>query len=87
MVAPAHDLRGLDFDVVIVPGIAFDPAGGRLGYGGGYYDRLITRLKPGTRLVALAFDVQLCEEIPSEEHDKPVGRIITETRVITPDGH
>ncbi len=76
-----------EIDLVILPGVGFDEGGRRLGYGGGYYDRLITRLRPDARLVALAFDIQLRDRIPCEEHDKPVGRIITETRVITPDGH
>ena len=69
-------------DMVVMPGVGFDPAGRRLGYGGGYYDRLAERLRPGVVLVALAFDCQVVAEIPSEEHDKRVHKIITETRVI-----
>ena len=65
-----------------MPGVGFDSAGRRLGYGGGYYDRLIETLRPGTSLIALAFDAQVVDEIPAEEHDKKVDKIITETRVI-----
>ena len=70
-------------DLVIMPGVGFDAAGRRLGYGGGYYDRLLETLRPDARLIALAFDAQIVDEIPAEEHDKKVGKIITETRVIT----
>lgn len=83
----ARPADAADVDMVVLPGVGFDTAGRRLGYGGGYYDRLITRLRPDARLVALAFELQLADAIPCEEHDKPVDRIITETRVITPDGH
>jgi 5-formyltetrahydrofolate cyclo-ligase len=69
--------------LVIMPGVGFDTAGRRLGYGGGYYDRLIETLRPDAKLIALAFDAQVVDEIPAEEHDKKVGKIITETRVIT----
>lgn len=69
-------------NLVIMPGVGFDSAGRRLGYGGGYYDRLIETLRPDTSLIALAFDAQVVDEIPAEEHDKKVDKIITETRVI-----
>ncbi|MGA2193269.1 MAG: 5-formyltetrahydrofolate cyclo-ligase [Nitrospirota bacterium] len=70
-------------DLVIMPGVGFNVDGRRLGYGGGYYDRLIEALRPDARLVALAFEVQMVDEIPCEEHDKKVHKIITEERVIT----
>ncbi|HLB25114.1 MAG TPA: 5-formyltetrahydrofolate cyclo-ligase [Nitrospirota bacterium] len=72
----------LEADLVVMPGVGFDEKGRRLGYGGGYYDRLVETLKPGAMLAALAFDVQVVGEIPSEGHDKKVDFIITETRVI-----
>ncbi len=61
-----------EIDVVLVPGLAFDRKGGRIGYGGGFYDRLIHRFEaagaqPG--LWALAFDEQTVEEVPMEPHD------------------
>ena len=69
-------------DLVIMPGVGFDGKGRRLGYGGGYYDRLLEALRPDAKLIALAFEAQVVNEIPSEEHDKKVPKIITETRVI-----
>ncbi|MEK6967015.1 MAG: 5-formyltetrahydrofolate cyclo-ligase [Nanoarchaeota archaeon] len=68
------------FDVAIIPGIAFDEKGNRLGYGKGYYDRLLAG-KKATK-IGLAFDVQIVDEIPSESHDVKMDFIVTETRVI-----
>lgn len=61
---------------VIVPGIAFDRDGNRIGYGGGYYDRFFQR-EPHHRRIAIAYDFQIFDKIPSEAHDKPVDYIIT----------
>lgn len=71
-------------DWVLVPGVAFDMAGGRLGYGGGFYDRLLPLLRPGTPRIAGAFDAQLVESVPAAPHDLPVDRIVTESRIVTP---
>ena len=65
------------FDLVIVPGVAFDRQGGRLGYGKGYYDRFLDQ-SLAFRL-ALAFDFQLLETVPTEIHDVPMDGILTET--------
>jgi len=69
-------------DVVIVPGVAFDPRGNRLGYGAGYYDRFLSTIPPHTVAVAPAFEVQVVEGIPARPDDVPVDVIVTETRVI-----
>ena len=58
--------------------------GGRLGYGGGFYDRLMPLLRPGTPRIAGAFDAQLVERVPAAPHDLPVDRIVTESRIVTP---
>jgi 5-formyltetrahydrofolate cyclo-ligase len=71
-----------EIDLLIVPGVAFDPQGHRLGYGGGYYDRFFPLLRPGVPLVALAFELQVLDEVPVEEWDRPVDWIVTEARVI-----
>lgn len=72
-----------EVDVVIVPGLAFDMLGGRLGYGAGVYDRLLTRLRPGTLRVALAFDCQVQKApLPQEPHDLPMDYIVTESHWI-----
>ena len=65
-------------DLVVVPGLAFDPQGGRIGYGKGYYDRLLKHLKPHIPRIALAFDFQIYDAVPQDESDAPVNLIITE---------
>jgi 5-formyltetrahydrofolate cyclo-ligase len=69
-------------DLVIVPGVAFDPAGQRLGRGEGYFDRFLSQLRPDIPIVALAFDFQILKVLPHEPHDQPVHQIVTETRHI-----
>ncbi|MFZ5569470.1 MAG: 5-formyltetrahydrofolate cyclo-ligase [Thermodesulfobacteriota bacterium] len=69
-------------DIAIVPGLAFDEKGGRLGTGDGYYDRLMPKLPITTRKVALAFEKQIIPHVPMESHDKYVDIIITDTRII-----
>jgi len=69
-------------DIAIIPAVALDEKGGRIGSGKGYYDRLIPRLAITTRKVALAFEAQIIPQAPIESHDKHVDIIITENRVI-----
>jgi 5-formyltetrahydrofolate cyclo-ligase len=69
-------------DIAIIPAVALDEKGGRIGSGKGYYDRLIPRLAITTRKVALAFEAQIVPQVPIESHDKHVDIIITENRVI-----
>lgn len=69
-------------DAVIVPGVAFDPSGRRLGYGGGFYDRLLPRLRGDCTRIGLAYDEQLVSELPVAEHDEHVDVIVTPTRVL-----
>lgn len=69
-------------DLLLVPGVAFDQKGNRLGYGGGYYDRFFPLLKPTTPLVALVFDLQIQHRVPVDEWDRRVDFIITEERII-----
>ncbi len=64
-------------EIVLVPGLAFDKSGHRLGYGKGYYDRFLKTLPPKTPKVALAFDFQFLEKLPAEEHDVPLDIIVT----------
>ncbi|MGE5673581.1 MAG: 5-formyltetrahydrofolate cyclo-ligase [Mycobacterium leprae] len=68
-------------DLVVVPGAAFDRLGGRLGYGGGYYDRLLPLIRTGNsraKLIGLAYDLQVVEAIPTEEHDVRLDGVATE---------
>ncbi|KPJ78542.1 MAG: hypothetical protein AMJ54_03205 [Deltaproteobacteria bacterium SG8_13] len=69
-------------DIAIIPGVAFDEKGGRVGPGDGFYDRLIPHLPITTRKVALALDNQVLLQVPTESHDKQVDIIITEKRII-----
>jgi len=69
-------------DIAIVPGLAFDEKGGRLGSGDGYYDHLIPKLPITTRKVAVALETQMVPLVPMESHDKYVDIIITDSRII-----
>ena len=68
--------------ILIVPGVAFDLQGNRLGYGGGYYDRFFPQLREGVPLVAVTFELQIVKEVPVDPWDRRVDFIITEKRVI-----
>lgn len=65
-------------DWVLVPGVAFDPAGRRVGYGGGYYDRLLPLLGAQAKRVAGAFELQIVDRVPAAPHDATVDVIATE---------
>lgn len=69
-------------DIALIPGLAFDEKGGRVGTGTGAYDRLIPELAQTARKVALTTEAQMVPMIPMENHDKYVDIIITEARVI-----
>ncbi len=75
-----------EIDLLIVPGVAFDLSGNRLGYGGGYYDRFFERLRPAVPLVALAFELQIVDRVPVEPWDRRMDWIVTEKRAIHPAG-
>src|SRR5262245_41768763 len=70
-----------ELDLVVVPGVAFDRRGARMGHGFGYYDKLLHKARKDTPLFSLAFECQLFDEIPSEEHDIFMDRLITENTV------
>jgi 5-formyltetrahydrofolate cyclo-ligase len=67
-------------DWVLVPGVAFDAAGRRLGYGGGYYDRLLPSLRPHAVRLAGAFELQLVDSVPAALHDVAVQALVLESR-------
>jgi 5-formyltetrahydrofolate cyclo-ligase len=71
-----------DIDIIVIPGTGFDIRGNRLGYGGGYYDRLLADTDKNIPKVALAFEEQIIDDIPSEYHDMKVDIIVTDERVI-----
>jgi 5-formyltetrahydrofolate cyclo-ligase len=70
--------------VVLVPGVAFDATGRRLGYGGGFYDAFLAALGRGAPRVGVCFDVQVVEEVPAGPGDERVDVVVTERRVIRP---
>src|SRR4029079_12485020 len=78
---PAKQLQAADLDLVMVPGVAFDRHGARMGHGKGYYDKLLQHARLDAPLVALAFECQLFPEIPTAVHDVFMDKIITETAI------
>jgi 5-formyltetrahydrofolate cyclo-ligase len=71
-----------EIDVVIAPGVAFDRSGGRVGYGGGFYDRFLRTVGADVPAIAVAFAVQVVEEVPRAEHDRLMDVLVTEDEVI-----
>jgi len=83
MLEPSANLPRISpkqLDVVLTPGLAFDPQGGRLGYGGGFYDRLLV-MTPAKR-VGVAYDCCLADELPMDQHDQCMDWVFTPTRQI-----
>lgn len=65
-------------DLIMVPGVAFDVHGGRLGNGAGYYDKLLEKVRADTDLIAVCYESQLCDKVIMEKHDVTMDLIITE---------
>ncbi len=78
---PGKRVQPPDLDLVMVPGVAFDARGGRMGHGFGFYDRLLENARPDAPLVALAFECQMFPEIPMAGHDVFMDAIVTEKAV------
>jgi 5-formyltetrahydrofolate cyclo-ligase len=77
-VVPIHEI-----DVFLVPGLAFDRSGGRLGNGGGHYDRILTEARRDAVSIGMAPSRGLVEMIPFEDHDVKVGWLATEDGVVS----
>lgn len=73
-------------DLFVVPGVAFDAEGGRIGYGRGYYDRLLAGARLDAARIGLAFETQMVERVPATPHDVPVHRVLTEARTYSRPG-
>lgn len=72
-----------EINAFILPGLAFDRNGGRLGYGGGFYDRMLAKSAPGTFRIAIGYDWQIQEEsLPQETLDQPVDWIVTDKQTV-----
>jgi 5-formyltetrahydrofolate cyclo-ligase len=82
--APERHVVPARLEMVIVPGVAFDRQGNRVGHGKGFYDRFLRGLPAQTPRVALAFACQLFDAVPRLPHDVPVDKVVTESKVIQP---
>lgn len=78
----AYRVDESDIDLVIVPGVVFDLLKYRIGYGAGFYDRFLTRLRTDCITVGIAYDLQIVDRIPVEKHDIPMDKVITERKII-----
>ena len=65
-------------DLIVVPGVVFDKNKNRVGFGKGYYDRLLINKKPSAKAIAIAYEFQVLDEVPAQEHDIKMDMIITE---------
>jgi len=81
---PAHDAEELQPDVVLLPLVAFDAAGYRLGYGGGYFDRTLAALQPRPLTCGVGFELARTEMLYPQPHDIPLDMIATEARLWRP---
>ena len=79
--SPAKQVKAQELDLIMIPGVAFDRTGARMGHGKGYYDKLLQHARPDAPLVALAFECQLFPEIPTAAHDIFMDSIITERAI------
>jgi 5-formyltetrahydrofolate cyclo-ligase len=80
----APELAPDELDLVVVPGVAFDAAGRRIGRGRGHYDSTLAALRPEAARIGLAFEAQLISAVPEEPHDVRLDAVVTEARVIFP---
>jgi 5-formyltetrahydrofolate cyclo-ligase len=85
---PRRELRksnvidGSKIDIIFLPGSVFDEQGGRMGYGGGYYDRFMADEAPLARRIGLAFEMQVVDALSLQPHDVPLDLIVTEKRLL-----
>lgn len=77
---PAIDSKELD--LILIPGVAFDRQGGRVGYGAAFYDRFLSSLNKKVHKIALAYQIQVLNNIPMDEHDVRIDGVITEEEII-----
>jgi 5-formyltetrahydrofolate cyclo-ligase len=81
---PDRQVDPTQLDLIVAPGVAFDRCGGRLGYGKGYYDKLLDQIRGDATKLAVCFECQLVAEVPLLPHDARMDLIVTERAVYTP---
>ncbi len=69
-------------DIIFLPGSVFDESGGRMGYGGGFYDRFVSGKAPQAHRVGLCYELQMVQKAPLQDHDERMDTIVTEKRII-----
>lgn len=77
LVTPGNNVSVWDVDLFVVPGLAFDGSGNRLGMGGGYFDRLLALASSQATFLGLAYGFQMIDRLPWEPHDIPVHQVVT----------
>ncbi len=75
------NIQPRDLDLIMVPGVAFDRQGGRIGNGGGYYDRLLKGVRVDTLIMAVCYESQMCNKVSMEKHDIGMDAVITEKKI------
>lgn len=80
--ADAEEVAASVIDLVAVPGLSFDERGNRLGFGMGFYDRVLARLRPDAVRIGVTYNALVVPQLPSEEHDERVQYLLTETGII-----
>ncbi len=78
---PKRDMQAIELTSIaafVVPGVAFDRSGGRVGWGRGYYDATLAAASARALRIGVAFDIQLMEQVPSDPHDAPLHHVVTE---------
>ncbi len=78
--------KKISLDLILIPGVAFDQQGNRIGMGKGYYDRFLVAHK-NSRKMALAYEKQILDQLPKDLYDEPVDMIVTEQRIVDCQGH
>lgn len=76
----AKQVLAQELDLIMVPGVAFDRLGGRLGNGAGYYDRLLQKVRKDAVLTGVCYESQLCDKVIMEDHDIVMGFVLTEKK-------
>ncbi|APS00507.1 5-formyltetrahydrofolate cyclo-ligase [Pajaroellobacter abortibovis] len=81
--AASREVDRGELDVIIVPGLAMDLGGYRIGYGSGWYDRTLPRFIPPARTIGVVFDYQLIVEVPVAPHDQGLNWVVTDRKIIS----